>query len=127
TRGGVRETGRARRGWVYAARPGDPPMQARTLLLVGGLFAIAALAGYGLLGSEDRRESAPENAGIEANSPPRHDTAAAQPATPTRPPRRGAGTVGARAGSLGAVAAPGGRSSAPAQAGPTASAAAGGS
>ena len=84
-------------------------MQARTLLLVGGLVAIAALAAYGLLGTQERRGSAPESAGVAANSAPRADTAAPQPATQPKQPRRGAGTVGARAGSLGAVAAPGGR------------------
>jgi hypothetical protein len=112
-----------RAGCMLRAR--RPPMQARTLLLVGGLIAIAiaALAGYGLLRSAERRGSAVEAAGTAANSTGRGDTAAPQPATPTRTPRRGAGTVGARAGSLGAVAAPGGRtssgSSAPAATGST--------
>ena len=86
-------------------------MRARTWLFVGGLVASAALAGHLLLGSEESRGSAAEPAGVAANSTLRDDTAAPLPATQTRPPRRGAGTVGARAGSLGAVAAPGGRTS----------------
>jgi hypothetical protein len=105
---------------VYAARPGDPTMRARTLLLAGGLVAIAALAviaGSGLVGSEPPRAIGAKTSGVSGNSARRDDTATPQPAThELGSPRRGAGTVGARAGSLGAVAAPGGRTPPPAEA-----------